>query len=101
MGGVLEITAEPESTWLPQGWLFDAAVRAIARQLPDAGLAERLRTATTEDGNGYADQRKLDASAFGDVVRAARAAVVETIRVGPRPGTEPSAFARLVWGQSL
>lgn len=101
MGGVLEITAEPECTWLPQGWLFDAAVQAIARRLPDAELAERLRASTVEDGSGYADLRKLDAPAFGEVVQAARAAVVETVHEGPRPGAEPSAFARLVWGQSL
>jgi hypothetical protein len=101
MGGVLRISEEPRSVWLPQGWIFDAALRALGREVDDPELAAELEAAQVEEGGGFKDLTALDADRFREIADAARRAVDATIAEGPRPGAEPSGFARQVWGQSL
>ncbi len=98
MGGVLDITADPPATWLPQSRVFDGALRALAAELPgDPELAGRLASAG-EGGVAYADLRTLEPERFRALVVAARRAVAVELRRG---AAVQSAVKRLRYGQSL
>lgn len=102
MGGVLQISSVPRVTWLPQGWLFDAAVRSLAacvRGHPD--LVARLTASQVESGGGYLDVSGLPAEMMNALVDAAGAAVDQSLASGPALGAERSAYLRLVYGLSL
>ena len=98
MGGVLEITARPPATWLPQGWLFDAALRSLACSVAEENpeLARDLADAEIESGGGYRDLRNLPAEQFIPLVHAAKEAVDHALEQGPARGAERSAYLRLV-----
>ena len=83
MSGTLKI--RDDTTWMPAGWIFDAVLRSIGKELEreDVTLAERLRNAQT-DRYGYDDLHTLDSEKFRILQRSAEQAYMLAREQGPQ-----------------
>ncbi len=97
MGGVLQISARPPVTWLPQSRVFDPALEAVAGELgADTELARQLEAASAE--TGYADVRALAPERFRALADAASRALAAELARGP---ARADARLHLRYGMSL
>jgi hypothetical protein len=99
VSGALEISAAPESIWLPSGWVYDDVLERLAAAVPDE--AELFELAKADGGFAYADLREFPAERFAPLAAAARSTVREVLEAGPEAGDDARSFAQLVFGLSL
>lgn len=70
MGGVLLVSAAPEATWLPPGWIFDDALDRLAAAVP--AEREQLELAIESSGAYPVDLRAHAPERFAPLAAAAR-----------------------------